>query len=855
MRPLKLLVKGFTAFRDPVELDFTGLDVFAVSGPTGSGKSSLLDAITYALYGRVERVGDRVSQLISQGRPRMAVTLEFEVGNDRYRVARSTPSKGGTKILLERQGQDGEWRQAGEGADRVREAEPLIVRAIGLTYDGFTRSVLLPQGEFAEFLVGDPRKRREILTELLGLELFKRMAERAGAIAKEAAIGSQSKQELLEREYADATPDALKRARAEARAARSREEAVAEAARIITEIQDRWDEARRSVEQLRACTEEVTVAARNAEAAAEGLNGLAARSEEARQEVERCEAAQAAADEALEQARADLKEAEASLGSVDELAGARALALTRAKSFQARWAKSQERDGAVLASHDLQKAFEACQQQMGELTRGLSARQRGLGQAEATLEKARHADLVATVSAGLHPGDPCPVCGAALEKAPLRAKTGVLKRAGRDVEVAREALEAARSEAAAAERALDRARGDLATNAKEQDRLAAELQELEARIAADEEPLRAVLGDPLPEDPEAEIESRRAELRRLDRTERECSERTLEAGRALVRAERASDGLKTEVERLRHRLLIDYGPLLDRAARARREKASAVKLPVAPSATDLVALGHFAELLAEALGKLAESLAREVEERSSLEATLLDEANVGVAGLVEPALTLEALARAVEAASRKATAGVATMAQRASDIAERVKHRRALLEDVKQLDDRSRVFKALAQELRADHLIAFLQAEALQLLAAAGSDRLSGLSEGRYRMTCRSDEFFVIDTWNGDEERSVRTLSGGETFLASLALALALSDQVRSLSVTDRARLDSLFLDEGFGTLDAETLRVVVDAIEQLGGNGRLVGVITHVTELAEQFPRAQIEKSPRGSHLKLVPT
>src|SRR5206468_4703107 len=103
LRPLRLQVKGFTAFRDPVEVDFTELDVFAISGPTGSGKSSLLDAMTYALFGRVERVGAAVGQLVSQGQPRMAVTLEFEVGAERYRVTRSTPVKGATRILLERQ--------------------------------------------------------------------------------------------------------------------------------------------------------------------------------------------------------------------------------------------------------------------------------------------------------------------------------------------------------------------------------------------------------------------------------------------------------------------------------------------------------------------------------------------------------------------------------------------------------------------------------------------------------------------------------------------------------------------------------------------------------------------------------
>jgi exonuclease SbcC len=224
-----------------------------------------------------------------------------------------------------------------------------------------------------------------------------------------------------------------------------------------------------------------------------------------------------------------------------------------------------------------------------------------------------------------------------------------------------------------------------------------------------------------------------------------------------------------------------------------------------------------------------------------------------VKGLVEPAGDLESLARTVNDECRNATAEVATSGQRAADLALRVERRRQLAEEVKELEGRAIAFRKLANELRADHLIAFLQAEALQLLATAGSERLAGLSDGRYRIVCREDEFLVVDTWNGDEERSVRTLSGGETFLASLALALALADQVRSLSVIDRARLDSLFLDEGFGTLDQESLRVVVDAIEQLAGDGRLVGVITHVRDLAEQFPRIEVDKSPRGSRLQMV--
>ncbi|MDP9242953.1 MAG: SMC family ATPase, partial [Actinomycetota bacterium] len=154
MRPIRLLIAGFTAFRDRQEIDFDELDLFAISGPTGSGKTSVLDAITYALYGRIERVGNQAGQFISQGQKRMSVELEFSVGNERYHVTRTTPASGATTIMLERWAGE-EWRQVGEGADRVKGANEIIRNALGLDYESFTRTVLLPQGKFAQFLSGD----------------------------------------------------------------------------------------------------------------------------------------------------------------------------------------------------------------------------------------------------------------------------------------------------------------------------------------------------------------------------------------------------------------------------------------------------------------------------------------------------------------------------------------------------------------------------------------------------------------------------------------------------------------------------------------------------------------------------
>src|SRR5688572_24252066 len=116
MRPMNLKLKGFTSFRDEQEIDFTDLDLFVLWGPTGSGKSSLLDAITYALFGQVDRVGNQVSQLVSHGQPRLSVVLEFALGSDAYRVTRSTSRNSQSKALLERREGD-EWVSFGEGAD------------------------------------------------------------------------------------------------------------------------------------------------------------------------------------------------------------------------------------------------------------------------------------------------------------------------------------------------------------------------------------------------------------------------------------------------------------------------------------------------------------------------------------------------------------------------------------------------------------------------------------------------------------------------------------------------------------------------------------------------------------------
>ena len=102
--------------------------------------------------------------------------------------------------------------------------------------------------------------------------------------------------------------------------------------------------------------------------------------------------------------------------------------------------------------------------------------------------------------------------------------------------------------------------------------------------------------------------------------------------------------------------------------------------------------------------------------------------------------------------------------------------------------------------------------------------------------------------------RGARTLSGGETFLASLSLALALADNIADLAPEGAARIESMFLDEGFGTLDPGTLDVVAGAMEELASNGRMIGIVTHVADLAERMPaQFRVTKGPATSSVELV--
>lgn len=253
---------------------------------------------------------------------------------------------------------------------------------------------------------------------------------------------------------------------------------------------------------------------------------------------------------------------------------------------------------------------------------------------------------------------------------------------------------------------------------------------------------------------------------------------------------------------------------------------------------DLV--GCFSELVAWAAAEASEQEAK-AEESVKTRAAAAQGVAEHLAALTQQLAKHDVAVAGVDSDPRRAERDVAVAHSEASAMTDRLAEALARKDEVlsKSEDARERAIVAgeLRTLLRSDKFQQWLATAALDTLVAAASTALFQLSDSQFTLTHEKGEFFVTDHFDADSPRSVRTLSGGETFQASLALALALSEQMATLAIGGNAQLDSIFLDEGFGTLDSDALETVAATLENLAAGERMVGVVTHVAALAERTP------------------
>ncbi|MCC6622043.1 MAG: SMC family ATPase [Deltaproteobacteria bacterium] len=911
MRPLRLVVDGLTCFREPQAVDFTGLGVVAIAGPTGAGKSSLLDAMILALYGLVPRMGKTgVAQLIAHGRKAMSVQLDFRVGALDYRVARKVASDGrpGAAVLSVLDGER-EGKKLASGIDEVKRATRAL---LGIDADAFQQAVILPQGEFQKFLKSDPAARRQTLIALLGLEAYEKMRKRADGIARGLRQEIDQLQARLDAEWRDVTPLAmgeLERARdlaaaavpeAEARAVaaeaehrRLREEAELTAELAALEVRLAALEAEgRAIEDLEVrknLSLRVAAILPRLDAAVQAKAERARTAEALGTQVARvadAEAASAVAREAAERARAEavtVPELRARVAALDQARGsferralllrtrgpravgvaslpfdadalARAVALVPTATALARTRAALVQEAQALAREQRL----AAQRRPGEATAEAARRDAEVAEVEAA-RRARSAEdehRAAALRAGLIHGEVCPVCAQVVTEVPPPLAAPGLAEGRAAAEAARVRADAARAAAQSARAKADEAERNVERLTERVAGLEADIAELEARVV-----VPAGVGEGPPEAraeawrlalEAAELDALDAELARFGPGDVAQQRKTLDdAAREREAAERRAEAALAKAEQALAEARTAHEHAADAAARAvaahleleRHIEALLAPLGLGPEAARAVALtpdqieALDAQVRAHRDGLMA-ARERRVAIRERLGASRVSAADVALA---------EAALEGARRRHGELVAEAARLAERARLMAPQLALAEAARARVKEARLGHEVHARLSEELRSDRFQAYVLEEALADLVTGASSRLLALSGERYGLeTDERSGFRVIDLDNAGERRSTDTLSGGETFLASLALALELSEQIQRKA--GHIHLESLFIDEGFGTLDPETLDVVATAIEHLGSGGRLVGLITHVAELSARMPhKIRVERGPAG--------
>jgi exonuclease SbcC len=959
VKPIRLELRSFGSYPGTEVVDFEALSkrgLFAVTGPTGSGKTMIFDAMVYALYGVLpgQRQGDGEAR--SHHAPSDAetsVTLDFEVDGARYRVHRQPmwqrPKKKGegttlqpakaTLVRLNGSATEPLATSASECGRRCREL-------VGLDALEFQRVVLLPQGEFNKVLLASDDDREKLLRDLFGGELYERAVtwlkehvkgledearqvdadlrhHRANAVVALAAASAAWKEEADPARIEGLDNDALVREVEELEAARAGRRQALDAVRrkalevtqrksVADEAARRFDDAeaaRRSLAALDAQREDVAAARAEAEASrrarpvarlgehAEGAEqrAVVARRQRAETEhavtaglvalgtslplVDPARVAAAVQDvtqrvEAEQRALADVEAADRKLErSSGELTAAKAVheglvasagaIRTELASLASKIAELQPL-AAVLPER--RAAFERATRRIDTRSRlaeaaaqleGAEAREaRARGAYERTM--ARFVETQAPrLAAGLEAGVPCPVCGSTEHPSPARASDGK--------PVDHEEVDRARQAWSKATAATEQARASVGA-------LRSELGD-EADLGIIE-----VFG--------AALEVARGRLEEAERASEDLAvarRAVVERGQALSEATERERRKAQGVAALEERVRGERAALEAATERARgidpkavEERTSGVRALKLASAGygEAYDLSNRAESEHEALGaQLLEALVSqgyaaledarrlltsEESERQALERFRAWESGVAEQGtrlrqlqeqgVPEARPDVEALAGDLARAAARANEAERTFTTASNAVDAARAAMQALLERTSQtaglrdrLDTARLVFKTCNGEAGIKvKLDRWVLGGELDRVTRAANVYLARMTTSRYRLERVKGNrgglsLEAFDAHTG-RARSPASLSGGEQFQASLALALGLADVVSQGGLASGKRFEALFVDEGFGSLDPDTLDEAIYALSMLQATGRVVGAITHVEAMKERL-------------------
>ncbi|MDH5420242.1 MAG: SMC family ATPase [Acidimicrobiia bacterium] len=819
MRPVTLRLDGFRSYASEIEIDWTGRNLVGIVGPIGSGKSSILDAICLSLYGKTPTEKANQKSLIHQRADVGKVEFVFDVEGERWKSVRALRRTGQSAHALYRIDPDD---PAGEPLETVLQKGPVddrIEEILGVDFDGFNRSVMLAQGRFSDFLKATSTERDKVLKGVFGLDKVDVME----SVAKR--IRDEAKRDLEEFGRRKADLDNVKALAVRAgevlvtsterlNALAEREPIIESAETIRKAAQAEIDSAGKQTASLMELAERMP----DSDESQKILKDHGAKISELVAAKARVREVGAAIN-AVRQERLEVLE---SVGGESELAMARqqvarlADARTGAEreSLRSADAVAKVEAAGALVKKTVKEA-EKLVAQATALVEKSTAAAASLQAAEDALHGARHAEMAATLRAGLVVDDNCPVCAQPVAAVPAPSKAGT---ALAKLEKARDKARSELAEVTAAEKAALAASAAATEGVNSAEKSLADIVVVaaEAKQASEtasglveeiDKTLIAILGKK-PVERLAEIEERLSgvdvRLQSLE-TDKKEADAAVEIGQKQVdEAEAALRNLTLTVSRLASQLAVQHEDLLE-ATDTEQLLASVREVWV--------------EKQKQALDTREAAVAR-LAEATQLRAEAMEA--VGFSPDDDFGKALSNAVAAVAAAQREVDVRNERLAQ-AADLDEQIIARQTVAD----------LYDDLAKDLRPAAFLGYLLEEERAELGRVSSEQFEQLSGGRYRFSDDGD-FNILDLNAAEQVRKSSTLSGGETFLASLALALALAEMVSRGS----GRLDSFFLDEGFGSLDAEHLDLAMAGIESLvaGHEERLVVIVSHVPDMKDRI-------------------
>ncbi len=873
MRPLVVTMEAFGPYAGLQTLDFAdlrGSGFFLITGPTGSGKTTVLDAMSFALYGDTsggsESEGGRTGAAMRSDHAdpftRTRVVFDFTIGDDLYRVER-VPEQQRPKLRGEgttTQLQEATmWslRRDPQGALEV-DGAPLATGwtrvnakaedVLGFRGEQFRQVVMLPQGRFQQLLEADSNEREQILRALFdtghyaAIELA--LKDEAASLRRAAEKVAERRKEILHQAESETADDLRERC---ARLSVDTQEATGHA----DECERERDEAQKALAGGR------DAAARLGErdAAAAQVAELVTRDAAvatARAELEAARRAAVVTDVAREAGTAESDLIVARRAAKSATAGAAvatAAHATAAAALETEFSRGGAREHAAAEVGRLEGfvagagALAAAQAETETAAAAVAARSRDATAADAAWAAARYR-LVALDAAWreaqagllartLEDGIPCLVCGSPEHPTPATLKEGApseddLDAARATADETAETREAARTAAARADATLAKAQALAEERAAGVPPELAGPEALAAALAA----ARQVDGELRGAHERAQTAAHGAEV-----TASRCDAAQTAAVAAVAAAEVKS---LAAAARLAERLT--EAGFSDEAARATAQRDPAVVEQLAA----LVA-GH-----EQATIKAAERLRLAEQAASGLDAPDLERLAVAAEATSAAARGARDAAAALQAAAVTAEKQLARLEELAGEAAG-LEARYAVLGRLADVANRR---NPLSLSFQSYVLGAFLD----DVLVAA-SARLRAMSKSRYALE-RTEErsgrkqaaglgLLAYDAWTG-VSRPIATLSGGEKFMAALSLALGLAEVVQAHA--GGIRLETVFVDEGFGSLDDESLDLAIGSLMSLNEGGRLVGIISHVSELRERVDaRLEVHAGKAGSSARFI--